>query len=76
MFYWMESLQAYDNGGWNYIEQLHAFVDGGLSDTGFINAVSGVVNRGCHDPPCGTGEVDGLLERSGNFYTVISLLNG
>jgi predicted chitinase len=74
MFYWMESLQSYDSKGWNYMDQLHAFVDGGYSDYSFINAVSGIVNRGCHDPPCGTGEVDGVLERSGYFSTVLSLL--
>ena len=56
------------------MEQLHAFVDGGLVDPSFINAVSGIVNRGCHDPPCGTGEVDGQMERSGYFSTVLSLL--
>ena len=56
------------------MDQLHAFVDGGYSDYSFINAVSGIVNRGCHDPPCGTGEVDGVLERSGYFSTVLSLL--
>ena len=76
MFYWIESLQSYDSNDWNYIEQLHAFVDGGLSDPGFINAVSGIVNRGCHNPPCATGEVDGLMERSGYFSTVMSLLQG
>eukprot|EP00956_Cyclotella_meneghiniana_P033961 scaffold100636_cov60-Cyclotella_meneghiniana.AAC.2 len=64
MFYWIESLQSYDSDGWNYMEQLHAFVNGGLSDPSFINAVSGIVNRGCHNPPCATGEVDGLMERS------------
>merc|ERR1711935_483971 len=53
MFYWIESLQSYDERGWNYIDELHKFVDG----------ISGVVNRGCHDPPCGTGPVDGLHER-------------
>ena len=74
MFYWMESVQSYNSKGWNYMEQLHAFVDGGLSDPSFINAISGIVNRGCQDPPCGTGEVDGLLERSGYFYTVMSIL--
>ena len=56
------------------MNQLHAFVDGGYSDHSFINAVSGIVNRGCHDPPCGTGEVDGVMERAGYFSTVLSIL--
>ena len=50
MFYWIESLQSYDERGWNYIAELHKFVAGGMEDTSFINGVSGVVNRGCHDP--------------------------
>jgi len=72
MFYWVESLQSYEKNGWTYMEELHKFVDGGMSDTSFINAVSGIVNRGCHDPPCGTGPVDGLHERAGNFHKVLS----
>jgi hypothetical protein len=50
MFYWMESVQRYDSDGWNYMTELNAFVDGGYKDPGFINAVSGIVNRGCHNP--------------------------
>lgn len=75
LFYWMESVQTYDTRGWNYMDQLRAFVDGGSSDPSFINAVSGIVNRGCHDPPCGTGEVDGGLERAGYFDTVMKIMN-
>jgi len=75
MFYWIESLQSYDERGWNYMDELHKFVDGGMVDHSFINGVSGVVNRGCHDPPCGTGPVDGAHERAGNFNMVLTLLN-
>jgi len=75
MFYWIESLQSYDEGGWNYMNELHNFVDNGMADHNFINAVSGIVNRGCHNPPCGTGAVDGSHERAGNFNTVLSTLN-
>ena len=74
MFYWVESLQSYNERGWDYLTELHKFVDGGMQDTGFINAVSGIVNRGCHDPPCGTGEVDGMQERAGNFEKVLTTL--
>jgi len=74
MFYWIESLQSYNERGWNYIDELHKFVDGGMSDHSFINGVSGVVNRGCHDPPCGTGPVDGAHERAGNFQKVLTTL--
>ena len=50
MFYWMESVEKYDVGGWNYLDRLHKFVDGGRIDRSFIDAVSGIVNRGCHNP--------------------------
>lgn len=75
MFYWIESLQSYDERGWNYMDELHKFVDGGMTGDTFINAVSGIVNRGCHDPPCGTGEVDGTRERAGNFNKVLTALH-
>ena len=32
------------------MEELRKFVEGGLKDRGFIDAVSGIVNRGCHNP--------------------------
>ena len=74
MFYWIESLQSYDERGWNYLVELHKFVDDGMKNSSFIEGVSGVVNRGCHDPPCGTGPVDGAQARTSNFFTVLSLL--
>ena len=46
MFYWVESLQSYSVGGWNYKDELHKFVDNGMTGNSFINAVSGIVNRG------------------------------
>jgi hypothetical protein len=75
MFYWVESLQSYNVGGWDYISELHKFVDDGMSGNNFIDAVSGIVNRGCHDPPCATGDVDGKADRSSNFYKVLSELD-
>ena len=41
------------------------------NDSGYGNMG---VNRGCHDPPCGTGAVDGAPERAGNFDKVLSTL--
>ncbi|KAL3786230.1 hypothetical protein HJC23_002481, partial [Cyclotella cryptica] len=71
-FYWMESVQNYDKDGWYYLTELHKFVNGGMSDMRFIDSVSGIVNRGCHNPPCATGEVDGLLERRANFESILA----
>ena len=50
MFYWMESVQSYDEGGWKYKDELARFVERGMQGTSFIDAVSGIVNRGCHNP--------------------------
>ena len=71
-FYWISDVQQYDDGGWNYINELHKFVESGMVGDEFINAVSGIVNRGCHNPPCGTGELDGGPERAKNFFDVIA----
>jgi len=46
MFYWIESLQSYSVGGWEYKDELHKFVDNGMAGNSFIDAVSGIVNRG------------------------------
>ena len=72
MFYWVESLQGYNVGGWDYITELKKFVDTGMSGNYFVDAVSGIVNRGCHNPPCATGDVDGKADRSSNFYKVLT----
>uniref|UniRef100_A0A0G4GP66 Histidine kinase n=1 Tax=Chromera velia CCMP2878 TaxID=1169474 RepID=A0A0G4GP66_9ALVE len=78
LFYWVNSVQSYNEGGWSYMDELKSFVDAGLpspgSDSGFIKAVSGIVNRGCHNPPCAAGPVDGGSERAQNFEKVLRLL--
>lgn len=75
-FYWMQTVQPYDVRGWDYIDELKAWVDGGmdLSDTSFIDGASGIVNRGCHDPPCGTGPLHATAERRRNFAEVITAM--
>jgi len=76
-FYWMNSVQTYSKNDWKYFDQLANWVDdGGIDslDTSFIDGVSGIVNRGCHDPPnCGTGEMHGKEERSNNFIKIINI---
>ena len=73
-FYWMESVQTYNQGGWDYITELRKFVDEGMTGNAFIDAVSGIVNRGCHNPPCGTGALDGGMDRAQNFQKVLDVL--
>ncbi len=74
MFYWVESVQSYNVGGWDYMSELKKFVDNGLQGNDFIDAISGIVNRGCHNPPCGTGDLDGGPERAQNFVKVLKEL--
>lgn len=77
LFYWLNAVQPYNSGGWNYVAELKRWVDGGmsLSDTSFINGASGIVNRGCHNPPsCGTGELDGGAKRASNFGKVLKAM--
>jgi len=73
------SLQSYSIGDWDYITQLRNFVDNGMIGNHFIDAVSGIVNRGCHNPPCASGnaghDVDGMVERSSNFLKVLKELD-
>ena len=52
LFEWADRIQTYDVDGWNYIEKLKEFTDGGYKDFSFVDAVSGILNIGCHDPPC------------------------
>ena len=73
-FYWLNAVQPYSAGNWVYLDELKKWVDAGmnLGDTSFINGASGIVNRGCHNPPnCGTGELHGGAERIKNFKTVL-----
>jgi len=52
LFEWADRIQTYDKDGWNFIEKLKEFCDGGYTDFAFVDAVSGILNIGCHDPPC------------------------
>eukprot|EP00516_Mucochytrium_quahogii_P003204 CAMPEP_0203747564 /NCGR_PEP_ID=MMETSP0098-20131031/2675_1 /ASSEMBLY_ACC=CAM_ASM_000208 /TAXON_ID=96639 /ORGANISM=" , Strain NY0313808BC1" /LENGTH=538 /DNA_ID=CAMNT_0050636017 /DNA_START=131 /DNA_END=1743 /DNA_ORIENTATION=- len=64
LFYWLNSVQSYEEPGWNYMEELTAFVDDGMSGNSFINAVSNIVNRGCALGVCPAGPLDGGPERA------------
>jgi len=76
-FYWLNAVQGYSQGGWTYQEKLKEWVDAGMNtaDTGFIDGASGIVNRGCHNPPnCGTGELHAASERRNNFKSVLQAM--
>jgi predicted chitinase len=74
LFYWMQSVQSYATAEFNYMSRLKAFVDGGMTDDTFIDAVSGIVNRGCPRATCPAGAVDGLAERKANLHKVLKVL--
>ncbi|WP_156873893.1 cellulose-binding domain-containing protein, partial [Psychromonas hadalis] len=80
LFFWVNSVQAYsDEGGeyadWNYYTELKAYVDGGMKGTAFVDAVSGIVNRGCPDDTCPvSGDVHAINERRANFKLVLEKL--
>lgn len=77
-FYWLKSVQSYvDKDGWVYMDALKKWVDNGMqiTDTSYIDACSGIVNRGCYNPPCpGSGDVDGKAERAANFAKVMKAI--
>merc|ERR1719277_1790929 len=76
-FYWLNFVQDYDHPDWNYKTVLKAWVDNGLSlsDVAFIDGASGLVNRGCHNPPnCGTGDLHGGPARRENFKKVLEAM--
>merc|ERR1711998_548658 len=76
-FYWLNSVQSYvDADGWVYMDKLRNWTDAGmdLSDKSYINACSGIVNRGCYNPPCGGNPMDGGAQRAANFAKVMQAI--
>jgi len=76
-FYWLNSVQSYkDKDGWKYMDKLKNWTDAGmnLDDKSYIDACSGIVNRGCYNPPCGGNKMEGGAERAANFAKVITAM--
>jgi hypothetical protein len=76
-FYWLNSVQSYvDKDGWVYMDKLRNWTDAGMNtaDKSYINACSGIVNRGCYNPPCGGNPMDGGAERAANFAKVLKAM--
>ncbi|GBG27222.1 Hypothetical Protein FCC1311_034442 [Hondaea fermentalgiana] len=73
-WYWMESVESWSSSDFVYLDALRVYVDGGMSGTAFIDAVSGIVNRGCPALSCPAGSVDGVQDRRDNFERVIAAL--
>jgi hypothetical protein len=52
LFEWIDRVQSYDKGGFNYMNELRIFADNGMTDTVFIQRVGAIIQSGCHSPPC------------------------
>jgi len=83
IFYWLNSVQTYESQtyGFDYLASLEDFTDklgSGFdpdSDTSFIDAVSGIVNRGCASlSACPAGHVHNAGERRANFKLALEYL--
>ena len=62
LFYWLKGVQGYKSRSWNYFTELKAYAAGIKdleNDDRFIAAITGIVNCGCHNPPCAVGSVYG-----------------
>lgn len=69
LFYWAESVQTFDEGGWKYTDYLYNWVNAGmnLGDVGLIDGASNIVNQGC-----ATCHAHATEERRDNFEKVIN----
>ncbi|KAL7539560.1 hypothetical protein ACHAXR_009388 [Thalassiosira sp. AJA248-18] len=73
MYTWIEKVQSYNEDGWSYLSELNRFADSGWEDgDSFIDQVSGILNRGCHDEES-CGKADGTWERRTNFFKILNI---
>jgi hypothetical protein len=54
LFEWVDRVQTYyhANTEWQYMTALYEFIDGGMQDTSFLEAVNRIVASGCHLSSC------------------------
>ena len=73
LFEWSERVQRYESNDWNFEDQLLLFVQSGMTDDTFINGVSRILSRGCHEAGCSKyGEARLLNKRRTYFYMIIN----
>jgi len=70
-FEWVERIQSYPD--WDYIDNLQQFVDGGMQNYEFVDAVSSIFTRGCHSPNCSFLEVTMKVKRQENLKSVLRI---
>ena len=72
-FEWAERVQRYSSpNAWQFDEKLFEFVDNGMVDGTFLDSVSRILSRGCHEYGCTEFEVRMLEKRRSNFYLIIN----
>ena len=72
LFEWIERIQSYLE--WDYSYNLKAFVEGGMLDDSFIDTVSSIFTRGCHEPNCSSNmKVTMKEKRQENFKKVLEI---
>ena len=81
MLEWADRVQSYVHPSWSYQDELKAFVDGGMEDDQFLEAVTNVVTHNCHDLSCENNwdlnQEEHLRkdERRRNFKRIIDLFD-
>ncbi len=74
MYHWMENVQKYDNGGFNYKNELVRYVNGGLTNTKFFDGAANIHVLGCHKTNCSSSKsLTDMDARVRAFETVMSL---
>lgn len=71
LFEWVDRIQSYNDHGFNYLDELHKFVDGGMVSDDFIVGVSKILTKGSVDAQ---GQVPRYGDRMGNFYLLLKYL--
>ncbi len=74
MYHWMENVQKYNKGGFNYKNELVRYVNGGLKNTKFFDGAANIHVLGCHKTDCSSSRsLTDMDARVRAFETVMSL---
>ena len=70
---WIDRIQTYSNPetGFDYLVNLRAFVNGGMSDADFIDDVSSILSRGCDGQMCSSQTIPFFDDRRKNFERIL-----
>lgn len=71
LFEWADRVQSYNDSGWNYMQELQKFYDGGMVGDEFIFHVINILTRGCHNGLCAENDIRFREKRRDNFRKII-----